>query len=165
MFVQKKLDYHIFILLFLWNPNKLLWNEWIWIFRIACVSSPTAYKRIRELKPEGVTVYCLEYDERFKVFGEDFVFYDYKEPLRLPADFKNSFDIVIADPPFLSEECLCKTAMTVKYLMKEKIIICTGKNTRISVKHYFIEWFSWKRLLHKICLMKGETARGWKTVV
>lgn len=94
--------------------------------RIACVSSPTAYKKIRELNPDGVRVFCLEYDERFRVFSEDFVFYDYNEPLRLPAELQNSCDVVIADPPFLSDECLCKTAMTIRFLMKEKVILCTG---------------------------------------
>ena len=63
------------------------------------------------------------------MFGEDFQFYDYKEPLNLPLEMKQSFDIVIADPPFLSEECLCKTAVTVKFLAKDKIILCTGKLT------------------------------------
>lgn len=94
--------------------------------RIACVSAPTAYKKIKEIKPTNCLVKCLEYDERFRVFGEDFQFYDYKEPLNLPLEMKQSFDIVIADPPFLSEECLCKTAVTVKFLAKDKIILCTG---------------------------------------
>ena len=71
--------------------------------------------------------FCLEFDDRFKVFGEDFVFYDYNEPLRLPVEFKNSFDIVLLDPPFLSEECLCKVAVTVRYLMKDKVLLCTGE--------------------------------------
>jgi 16S rRNA G966 N2-methylase RsmD len=60
------------------------------------------------------------------VYGEDFVFYDYNEPLKLPADLKNSFDLVVLDPPFLSEECLCKMAMTARYLMKDKVLLCTG---------------------------------------
>ncbi|KAK7478864.1 hypothetical protein BaRGS_00029845 [Batillaria attramentaria] len=94
--------------------------------RIACVSSPTAYKKIKELKPDGVQVYCLEYDERFKAFGEDFVFYNYNEPVKLPQELKNSCDVVLADPPFLAEECLCKTAITIRYLMKDKVILCTG---------------------------------------
>ncbi|XP_076466132.1 EEF1A lysine methyltransferase 1-like [Babylonia areolata] len=94
--------------------------------RIACISSPTAYKKIRQLKGEGVRAYCLEYDQRFQVFGEDFVFYDYQEPLRLPEEFQNSFDLVLVDPPFLSEECLCKTAVTVRHLMKDKVLLCTG---------------------------------------
>ena len=35
--------------------------------------------------------------------------------------------MVFADPPFLSDECLTKTAVTVKFMAKEKIILCTGK--------------------------------------
>ena len=95
--------------------------------RIVCVSSPTAYKRIRELKGAEVQAFCLEFDDRFRVFGEDYVFYDYNEPLRLPVEFKNSFDFVLADPPFLSEECLCKMAVTIRYLMKDKVLLCTGE--------------------------------------
>ncbi len=85
------------------------------------------YRKLRELRPETCVVKCLEFDDRFKVYGEDFQFYDYKEPLKLPAEWKNSFDIVVVDPPFLNEDCLCKTAMTVRYLVKDKIILCTGK--------------------------------------
>lgn len=95
-------------------------------FSIACLSSPTAYKKLRELKPDSVTLKCLEYDTRFQVYGDDFLLYDYKEPLKFPKDWKNWFDLVIADPPFLSEECLCKTAVSIKYLAKDKIILCTG---------------------------------------
>ena len=91
------------------------------------MSSPTAYKRIRDLKGGNVQAFCLEYDDRFKVYGEDFVFYDFNEPLKLPETLKNSFDIVVADPPFLSEECLCKTAVTIRYLMKDKVVLCTGR--------------------------------------
>lgn len=94
--------------------------------RIACVSSPTAYKRIMEIKPDSVVAKCLEYDTRFQVFEDDFIFYDFNEPLKLDASLKNSFDLVIADPPYLSEECLLKTAITIKYLAKEKILLCTG---------------------------------------
>ncbi|GFN84644.1 protein-lysine N-methyltransferase n6amt2 [Plakobranchus ocellatus] len=94
--------------------------------RIACVSSPTAYKRIRELCPPSVVAKCLEYDTRFQVYGEDFIFYDFNEPLKLDASLQNSFDLVIADPPYLTEECLCKTSVTVKFLAKQKVILCTG---------------------------------------
>ncbi|CAL1544506.1 unnamed protein product [Lymnaea stagnalis] len=94
--------------------------------RIACVSSPTAYKKICELKKDTVNVKCFEYDTRFQIYGEDFVFYDYNEPLKIDAALKNQFDLVVADPPFLSEECLCKTAITIKFLAKDKIILCTG---------------------------------------
>ncbi|KAL4232652.1 EEF1A lysine methyltransferase 1 [Mactra antiquata] len=94
--------------------------------RIACISAPTAYKKIAEIKPATCEVKCLEFDKRFEIFKEDFLFYDYKEPLNLPLDQKHRYDIVIADPPFLSEECLSKTSTTAKFLTKNKIILCTG---------------------------------------
>ena len=74
-----------------------------------------------------ITVVLLEYDKRFSGFGEDFIFYDYKNPLGIPRHLASGFDLVFADPPFLSDECLTKTAVTVKFMAKEKIILCTGK--------------------------------------
>ena len=38
----------------------------------------------------------------------------------------NSFDLVIADPPFLSQECIEKTLTTVKLLARDKILFCSG---------------------------------------
>ncbi|XP_070568779.1 EEF1A lysine methyltransferase 1-like [Ptychodera flava] len=95
--------------------------------RIACLSSPTLYQKLRELKPATCTAVLFEYDRRFEIYSTDFVFYDYKSPLEFPDSIEfQSFDIVIADPPFLSEECLKKTAETVKFLTKDKVILCTG---------------------------------------
>lgn len=68
----------------------------------------------------------LEYDRRFEVHGSDFIFYDYNAPLKLPSDLEHTFDLVVADPPFLSEECIEKTSETIKHLAKDKIIVCTG---------------------------------------
>ncbi|XP_043929124.1 EEF1A lysine methyltransferase 1 isoform X2 [Protopterus annectens] len=98
--------------------------------RIACISAPSVYQKMKELQTEDFTVCLLEYDQRFSVFGEEFVFYDYNKPLNLPENLKvKSFDLVIADPPYLSEECLRKTAETIKYLTKGKILLCTGLMT------------------------------------
>ncbi|KDR18927.1 EEF1A lysine methyltransferase 1 isoform X1 [Zootermopsis nevadensis] len=93
--------------------------------RIALVSCPTLYKK---LKPEAHNrqVTLFEFDKRFAVYGEDFILYDYNAPLDIPHHFTGNFDVVVADPPFLSEECLTKTAVTVKHLAKHKIILCTG---------------------------------------
>lgn len=73
------------------------------------------------------SVTLFEYDKRFNVFGEDFIFYDYNLPLSIPREKSQYYDVVLADPPFLSEECLTKTAVTIRYLAKNKIILCTGK--------------------------------------
>ncbi|KRT80180.1 hypothetical protein AMK59_8697 [Oryctes borbonicus] len=71
-------------------------------------------------------VHLYEYDMRFSAFGNDFIKYDYANPLNLPQKYNAYYELVIADPPFLSEECLAKTAETIKYVGKNKIILCTG---------------------------------------
>lgn len=80
----------------------------------------------------SIAVTLLEYDGRFKIFGADFIQYDYKFPLDVPRSMSSHFDLVIADPPFLSEECLTKTAVTIKFLTKKNIVLCTGV-----YDHYF----------------------------
>ncbi|XP_070694547.1 EEF1A lysine methyltransferase 1 [Pempheris klunzingeri] len=98
--------------------------------RIACVSAPSVYQKLKQGVVDGsdrVSAVVLEYDRRFAAYGDDFIFYDYNEPLSLAASAApRSFDIVIADPPYLSEECLSKVAQTIKYLSKGKVLLCTG---------------------------------------
>ncbi|KAM3933054.1 EEF1A lysine methyltransferase 1 [Leptodactylus fuscus] len=95
--------------------------------RIACVSAPSVYQKLKGLVGDDVTVYLLEYDKRFSVYRDEFVFYDYNNPVDLPERLQeHSFDMVLADPPYLSEECLQKTAKTIQYLTKGKILLCTG---------------------------------------
>ena len=95
--------------------------------RIACISCPTVYVKLKELRPPECDLILLEYDRRFAVH-KDFIFYDYNEPMKLPDELQaaKSCDLVILDPPFLSEECLTKSAMTARHLTKEKVILCTG---------------------------------------
>ncbi|KAL9075437.1 MAG: hypothetical protein Q9157_004016 [Trypethelium eluteriae] len=57
---------------------------------------------------ERPMIVLLEYDERFGVFKQEFVHYDFQQPLKLPVDLKGSFDRLICDPPFLSEDCQTK---------------------------------------------------------
>lgn len=56
---------------------------------------------------KNIQVYLLEFDKRFELF-EEFVYYDFKYPLRLPASFKGKFDRIMLDPPFLSNDCQTK---------------------------------------------------------
>lgn len=93
--------------------------------RIALISCPTLYKKLKKnCGDRQITLF--EYDQRFKAFGPNFVPYNYKFPLDVPRDFSNSYDLVVADPPFLSDECLTKTAITIKFLTKRNIVLCTG---------------------------------------
>lgn len=101
---------------------------------IAIVSAPSVYVALRKLLDQPSTstpqtdatpvnasnprIYLLEYDTRFAIFGQDFVHYDFQHPLRLPAELKGKFDRIVCDPPFLSEDCQTKTALTVRWLAK-----------------------------------------------
>ena len=98
--------------------------------RVACLSAPTLYKACIKLdsKSDNVNFDLFEYDKRFAAYGSAFHFYDYKSPLDIDRDLREQFDLVFADPPFLSEECLTKTMVTVKFLAKDgaKLLLCTG---------------------------------------
>ncbi|XP_034042007.1 EEF1A lysine methyltransferase 1 [Thalassophryne amazonica] len=98
--------------------------------RIACVCAPSVYQKLKQGVVDGsdrVSAVVLEYDRRFSAYEQDFIFYDYNEPLSITAEVApQSYDIVLADPPYLSEECLSKVTQTIKYLTKDKVLLCTG---------------------------------------
>jgi len=122
---------------------------------IGLVSAPSVYVKIQELKATGrispnITVKLFEFDRRFEVFGEDFIPYDFQSPLRgLPAELKNKFDNVLVDPPFLSEDCQTKTALSVKWMTrswdttsesrgsKTRIMLCTGERVQALVERLY----------------------------
>ncbi|XP_012285696.1 EEF1A lysine methyltransferase 1 isoform X2 [Orussus abietinus] len=93
--------------------------------RIALVSCPSLYSQMKKLAGDRQVI-LFEYDQRFAVFGSDYIPFDYKSPLDIPRHMSSHFDLVIADPPFLSEECLTKSAVAIKFLSMEKIVLCTG---------------------------------------
>lgn len=76
-------------------------------------------------------VKIFEYDRRFASYGDDFVYYDFNEADNPEClqEFQNYFDLVIVDPPFLSEECMKKISTIVKKVVKTdgKIIFCSGE--------------------------------------
>ncbi|KAI1175319.1 putative N6-adenine methyltransferase-domain-containing protein [Nemania sp. FL0916] len=106
---------------------------------IAVVSTPSAFVALKKiLSAPGYSgpnpkTYLLEHDHRFAVFPE-FVFYDFAQPFKLPANLKGSVDRMICDPPFLSEDCQTKMAMTLNWLARvrsrpnpSRVAICTGE--------------------------------------
>ncbi|XP_050548153.1 EEF1A lysine methyltransferase 1 [Daktulosphaira vitifoliae] len=93
---------------------------------VALISCPTLYKHFKNNSP-SISVKLFEYDKRFSAYGIDYEFYDYNEPLKLNNELFNYFDLVIVDPPFLSEECLTKSILTATNLTKNKLILCTGE--------------------------------------
>ncbi|KAI5460255.1 putative N6-adenine methyltransferase-domain-containing protein [Mariannaea sp. PMI_226] len=106
---------------------------------IGVLSTPSAFIALRNLlrsrpvqgRPKLI---LFEHDGRFDVFSE-FVYYDYQQPLKLPAELKGSLDCVILDPPFFNSDCQTKFAITARWLLKPapaaasqpRVIICTGE--------------------------------------
>jgi hypothetical protein len=117
---------------------------------IAFVSAPSAFIAARNLlasdprwaaaegaegaeaPPSRPRLALLEFDERFALFPE-FARYDYNAPVRLPGELRGAFDAIVCDPPFLSEECQTKAAVTVRWLAKGwskeevRLVVCTGE--------------------------------------
>ncbi|KAF9362138.1 EEF1A lysine methyltransferase 1 [Mortierella sp. AD094] len=98
---------------------------------VCCISSPTAYVKLMSMNPPNTNnLFLFEYDTRFDVYGRQFIHYDYSKPeeFRLSEELKGTVDMIVVDPPFLSEECLTKTLQTVRFLLKNggKVVLCTG---------------------------------------
>ncbi|KAF4983817.1 hypothetical protein FZEAL_854 [Fusarium zealandicum] len=91
---------------------------------IGVLSTPSVFVALKNR-----LLVLFEHDNRFGVFPE-FVFYDFQRPLQLPGSLKGSLDGVIVDPPFFSNDCQTKFALTARWLLKPKsprVIVCTGE--------------------------------------
>ncbi|KAL6988674.1 hypothetical protein U1Q18_014430 [Sarracenia purpurea var. burkii] len=96
---------------------------------VACIACPTLYAYIKKIDP-NVYAQLLEYDKRFEQYGSEFTFYDYNQPEELPSSLKNTCAIVVADPPYLSKECLEKVTQTISFLMRPEkscLLLLTGE--------------------------------------
>ncbi|PUU79682.1 putative N6-adenine methyltransferase-domain-containing protein [Tuber borchii] len=133
---------------------------------VGIISAPSVFVKIQELKaagriPDTIKVRLLEFDKRFDLFPE-FIHYDFQYPLGLPLELKGKFDRILIDPPFLSNDCQTKSALTARWLMRPwvaptgaastshrnggrniaeqppiRIIICTGQVMKELVEKLF----------------------------
>ncbi|PHT71241.1 Protein-lysine N-methyltransferase N6AMT2 [Capsicum chinense] len=88
--------------------------------------------RSQKIDP-NVPAQILEYDKRFEQYGSEFTFYDYNLPEDLPSSMKHSYPIIVADPPYLSQECLEKVAQTISFLTRPGqtyLLLLTGEVQR-----------------------------------
>lgn len=82
--------------------------------RTIIISAPSVYAALlRECKDKDEllqNVWLMEFDDRFELLAKPgrFVKYDFNRPLEVPRELKGSFDRVLVDPPFLSNECQSK---------------------------------------------------------
>ncbi|GMH09694.1 hypothetical protein Nepgr_011535 [Nepenthes gracilis] len=101
---------------------------------VACIACPTLFAYLKKANPY-VCARLLEYDKRFEQYGSDFTFYDYNQPEELPQALKNAYQIVVADPPYLSLECLEKVSQTIAFLARPDkfyLLLLTGEVQRES---------------------------------
>lgn len=121
---------------------------------IAVVSAPSSFIQLKNLVTSGKCdcrpqITLLEYDERFSVFRE-FISYDFEHPIKLPSELKGKFDRIICDPPFLSQDCQTKAALTVRWLAKSwihldpsdksdslRLIVCTGERMETLIRKLY----------------------------
>jgi EEF1A lysine methyltransferase 1 len=95
------------------------------------------------MNPPTTNIYLFEYDTRFERLvqaPELFITYDYNNPLKFPKELRGKVDRILADPPFLSDECLTRTAMTVRTLLKKgtgQTMVCTGGKMEEMVPRLF----------------------------
>ncbi|CAN8254280.1 unnamed protein product [Cochlearia groenlandica] len=102
--------------------------------RVACVACPTLYVYLKRKDP-SLDVQLLEYDMRFERYGSEFTFYDYNEPEDLPLVMKHCFHVIVADPPYLSRECLERVTQTILFLaspVASMLLLLTGEVQRES---------------------------------
>lgn len=64
--------------------------------KIAVVSTPSVFVAMKNLLADWAEdkrpkVVLLEHDQRFAVFGDEFVFYDYNTPFELPSKLGSCF--------------------------------------------------------------------------
>ncbi|XP_050100141.1 protein-lysine N-methyltransferase CG9154 [Anopheles aquasalis] len=97
------------------------------IFKVALLSAPSAYKHVSKINANAM---LFEFDERFAYHGDRFYQYDYNRAIETNYldEFREAFDLIIADPPFLSEECIEKMGIIIKKMAKPncKLLLCSG---------------------------------------
>lgn len=96
-------------------------------YRIALLSCPSLYSTVKQVHNN---VKIFEFDKRFSAYGDDFVFYNFNsaDEIGYLQEYRELFDLVIADPPFLSEECITKMSKIISTLQKPvtKVVFCSG---------------------------------------
>jgi EEF1A lysine methyltransferase 1 len=83
--------------------------------RIAFLSTPSLYFSIDT--DHRNNSFLFDYDDKW-ISDRGFVHYDFKEPVAFPPELSQSFDLIVIDPPFITEEVWLKYSTTAKALMR-----------------------------------------------
>lgn len=102
-----------------------------------------------------ILVTLFEFDQRFESVGSAFHHFDYKRAIEEDYldECKESFDIILADPPFLAEECIEKLGIVVRKIAKPdcKVVLCSG---------YVVREWAEKHLKLELCKFEPEHERN-----
>ncbi|KAJ1987511.1 Protein-lysine N-methyltransferase efm5 [Dimargaris cristalligena] len=102
------------------------------------ISSPSAFVKLKAIEEEPVDAYLFEFDQRFGVYGDQFVHFDYHEPTKFAQQDKlcGKTKFILLDPPYLEPGCFTKMAEAVKLLAAPdcKILVSTGYMVRDLVR-------------------------------
>ena len=85
-------------------------------FTVAFLSTPSIYFALDEAHRQNCFVF--DYDKKWED-DRGFVFYDFNKPLDFDIGLRNSFDLVVIDPPFITREVWEKYSETAVALLKE----------------------------------------------
>lgn len=100
--------------------------------RVAFLCCPTAWVGfVHELPPLKHNAFVFEVDKRFHALSKtSFVYYNLHEPETVPQEMLGTFDVLVADPPFLNADTQGKVARTARLLAKPdaKFLLCTGES-------------------------------------
>ncbi|KXS09346.1 hypothetical protein M427DRAFT_64311 [Gonapodya prolifera JEL478] len=119
--------------------------------RIGVLCAPSVFVKLQAIvrssssNAPSPSIHLFEHDPRFRILNSPsqssfFHLYDYSTPCETQfasnLSLESSFDVLVVDPPFLSEECWTKVAQAVKWLGtrgdgKEgnggvNVVACTG---------------------------------------
>ena len=59
-----------------------------------------------------------QFDKQFDTTGTDFVLFDYKKPERIPRERHHQYDLVVIDPPHVTEDVWDKYAEATRLLAR-----------------------------------------------
>ena len=91
----------------------------------AFLSTPSIYFSLKD-KEVKANSKVFDFDTKFEK-DPNFIFYDFNKPEDLSDDLKGTFDYVMIDPPFVTEEVWTLYAEAAKFLLWEegKILLST----------------------------------------
>ncbi|EER10909.1 conserved hypothetical protein [Perkinsus marinus ATCC 50983] len=86
--------------------------------RVACLSTPSVYFTVAAAPELSDKLECWLFDfDTHLLQGEKCVKFDYRKPKEIAEDLQHTFDCVVIDPPFITEEVWNNYAEAAKLLV------------------------------------------------